>query len=133
LSYSLEDEKVVETVFSVSRGRTTTIRKIAMTSYTASKMGQLLDIVGASNPDPKARGPVVVEVRLWDGRIVSASYYNGPKFQKPDAESIYDIFYDVDPLVPLVDRLLQTGETFVTITGDDDMVCCLEWKITAGN
>ncbi len=93
-------------------------------------MGQLLDMVGASGPDPHDRGPVVVTANLWDGRKIQAAYYKGPKWQKPDAETYEDIFIDVAPLQAPVQRLLDTGESFVTITGSDDQVCCLEWCLT---
>lgn len=103
-----------------------------MVSYDAKTRGHLLDIVGASNPNSQARGPVVVTARLWDGRVVRATYYrDGPKYQHPDAEVKEDIFYKVAPLVPLVERLLATGESFVTVTGSSDTVCCLEWSIAA--
>jgi len=90
----------------------------------------LLDLVGASGPNPSYRGPKVVEATLWDGRKVSASYYKGPKETNPDARSRFDIFYDVEPLRPLVKHLLESGESFVTDTGSDDMVCTLEWSMT---
>lgn len=92
---------------------------------------QLLDMVAAGVSDSKAKGPVVVRATLWDGRIVEGSYHKGDKFQKPDAETIYDFFCDDEPLKPLVDRLLTDGESFVTVTGEDDMVCCLEWTISS--
>ncbi len=103
-----------------------------MQTYTATSVAQLLDIVGASNPNPDDPGPVVVQVRLWDGRKVIASYYDGPKYHDPDAKVREDLFYELDILVPLVDRLLETGESFVTFTGSHDMVCCLEWSIAEG-
>lgn len=100
-----------------------------MKCYVVPTLQRLLDIVGASGPDPKDPGPVVVEARLEDGRIMQAAYYKGPKWENPDAESDYDFFIDVEPLRPLVVRLLETGESFVTLTGGDDMVCCLEWSM----
>ena len=54
-----------------------------MVKYTAQQIGQLIDIVGASCPDPQFSGPQVVEVTLLDGRMVGAFYYNGPKFETP--------------------------------------------------
>jgi hypothetical protein len=96
----------------------------------ARSKAQLLDIVGASNPNPSHPGPVVVAVRLWDGRLVRASYYgNGPKYMTPDAETRSGIFFDIAPLVPLVERLLESGESFVTVTGTHDDVYCLEWSM----
>ncbi|PLX28815.1 hypothetical protein C0581_00790 [Candidatus Parcubacteria bacterium] len=100
-----------------------------MRTYDIANKAQLLDLVGASCPDPSFTGPKVVEATIWDGRKVSASYYRGKKWETPDAETSYDIFYDVKPLVPFVERMLDSGESFVTITGEDDMVCCLEWSI----
>jgi len=89
----------------------------------------LIGLVAASLTDPKDRGPKVVEATLWDGRIVSATYYRGPKFRSPDAESRHEIFYDMGPIIPLVDKLLEDGESFVTVTGSHDTVCSLEWSI----
>ncbi len=100
-----------------------------MQTYRIETKAQLLDLVGASGPDPSDRGPKVVYATLWDGRVVSASYYKGDKWQKPDAETDDDIFYDVEPLVPFVERMLEAGEPFVTITGTSDTVCALEWSI----
>lgn len=100
-----------------------------MRTHRIESMGQLLDIVGASGPDGSLRGPKVVRITLWDGRAISASYYKGPKYQHPDAETEGDVFWDLSPLIPLVERLLATGESFVTVTGTDDMVCALEWSI----
>lgn len=110
------------------------IRGGAMKNYGLIRtMNQLLDVVGASGPNPKDRGPVVVRATLWDGRTLEASYYTtrmGPKWQKPDAETNLDFFENVEPLRLPVQRMLDTGESFVTITGSHDEVCCLEWYLT---
>ena len=102
-----------------------------MIARTANSARDLLNIVADSNPDPGARGPVVVEVTLSDDHLVRASYYSGPKFQTPDAETKFHQFNDVAPLMPHVDRLLKTGQSFVTLTGESDSYCCLEWTIAA--
>lgn len=102
-----------------------------MLSYTIGNVNHLLDLVGASNPNPSNPGPTVIEAKIWDGRIVRADYYHGSKYFKPDAEVRTDIFYDLTPLEPLVDCMLKKGCSFVTITGTHDMVCCLEWSISS--
>ena len=92
----------------------------------------LLDIVGASGPDSQDRGPVVVRTTIWDGRLVSAAYYkDGPKRNSPDVETRGDVFWDTTSLEPFVDRLLDTGESFVTMTGSHDDICVLEWSISS--
>jgi hypothetical protein len=86
----------------------------------------LLDIIGASGPDPSDPGPVVVQIDLG-GKVIEASYYKGKK--DPDVVSRHDIFYDIKPLMPFLERMLFDEEDFVTETGSHDMVCTLEWTI----
>jgi hypothetical protein len=106
---------------------------VAVQTYVVKNFGTLLDVVGASNPDPSLSGPKVVEARLWDGRIVSARYYkSGPKWNAPDAQTSYDVFYELHQIRPLVEHLLEAGESFVTVTGTSDLVCALEWSISDG-
>lgn len=50
----------------------------------------LLDIIGASGPDPSDPGPVVVQIVLGDA-IIEASYYRGEK--DPDVVSRHDVFW----------------------------------------
>lgn len=94
-----------------------------------SGIPMLIDLVGAGNPNPRDNGPTVVTGNLWDGRVVTATYYRGPKYQNPDAETREDVFWDDGVLRPLVEKMLEKGESFVTVTGTDDAVCCLEWAI----
>jgi hypothetical protein len=86
----------------------------------------LLDIIGASGPDPSDPGPVVVQIDFGDQKI-EASYYRGEK--DPDVVSRHDYFIDVKPLMPFLTRMLFDNEGFVTETGSHDMVCTLEWTI----
>lgn len=103
-----------------------------VTYHQISTKDELLDMIGAGNPNPLAIGPKVVEGTLWDGRKVSAAYYKkGPKWLHPDASTLEEIFMSLKPLVPLVDRLLENGKSFVTMMGASDTVCCLEWTIEA--
>ena len=53
----------------------------------------------------------------------------GRSSRPPDAENRDDVFIDESPLIPLIERLLEAGESFVTITGTHDMVCALEWRM----
>lgn len=104
-----------------------------MTKYDASKVSELVNAVGIHNPNPHAHGPVVVEVNLWDGRVVRGSYYSGSKYLNPDAQTIRESFRaDDDPrLQELSERLLESGENFVTQTGSHDDLCTLEWTIAS--
>lgn len=99
-----------------------------MQTYNASSMNELLEIIGASGPDPSDRGPVVVRVMLEDGRIIEARYYRCEESEL-DARTKYDVFFDVEPLIPFVEKLLSEGKSFVTETGTHDMVCTLKWTI----
>jgi len=103
-----------------------------LAQYHARTLEQLLAIVAGGNPDPHERGPVVLVINVWDGRTIVADYYHhsGPKYQNPDERTNYEYFPDPNQLRGLVERLLATGKSFVTQTGDDDMVCTLQWCIT---
>lgn len=103
-------------------------REVILQTHRAENPRIAAYFVGGGNPDPKDKGPVVVEITM-DGNIIRGSYYKGPKFQTPDAETLNDEFDGIDELLPLVERLLASGESFVTVTGEDDMVCALEWTI----
>ena len=90
----------------------------------------LLDMVAAGSLDPSDPGPVVLRINLWDGRVIEARYCRDErKFHNPDAETMEDVFIDEIPLVPLVQKLLEDRTPFVTLTGTDDMVCCIEWVL----
>ena len=88
---------------------------------------QLIDAIGAGNSDPQAKGPVVVILKLWDGRIVTGSYYRGD--EKPDVTGPEDIIWDNEKLNPFVEKVLRDGSGFITETGSDDTVCTLKWQI----
>lgn len=95
-----------------------------------TRQEELLELVCESCSDPALRGPVVARATLWNGRVVTATYCpNGPKRQHPDAQTRESAFSNPEPLRPLIDRLLLTNQSFVTVTGTDDMVCVLEWTI----
>ena len=74
----------------------------------------------------------VKKVRLWNELVVvGRSYARGPKVEAPDARTPYDLFYHRQPIEVLVDRLLETGEAFVTYAGDATGFVRLEWTISA--
>ncbi|HDL74912.1 MAG TPA: hypothetical protein ENH06_00810 [bacterium] len=106
-----------------------------MEEYDIKNKAQLLDLIGAGVTNPKESGPVVIKAKIWDGRIVRAIFktkiekIDGKKYMVGDVEIYDDIFFDLKPLVPFVDKMLSTGESFFTVTGTDDMVCSLQWTI----
>ena len=97
----------------------------------ADDMGQLLDIIGAGSFNDK--GPIVVEVEVWNGKKIEAVYANKPnqKFLVGDVETNFDIFVDVNPIRNFVQRLFETGKSFFAVYGSDDSVCSLEWRIAS--
>lgn len=74
-------------------------------------------------------GPIVFKGILRDGREVRGTYYAGPKFSNPDAETLDEFFVDLAPLMPLVDKLLETQESFVVLGGLGTAIYCIEWSI----
>ena len=91
-------------------------------------LAHLVDAVGTGGPDdPKASGLNVINLQLWDGRTVLGSYYNGDK--KPDIISEFDIILDDYALELFIRRMLEEGLSFITETGEDDLVCTLKWEI----
>lgn len=88
---------------------------------------QLVDAIG-TGCSPDAKGPVVLKYKLWDGRIVTASYNRENK----DADDHFDetVVFDEERLNVLAAKLLS-GESFVIDTGTDDQFCSLEWAIRA--
>lgn len=92
---------------------------------TANDLGALVYLV--SQWWPSLDGPILVRILLWDGRVVTASYYQGER--SPDALSLEGGFRKSDELELLINRLLEEGTPFVTETGSDDQVCTLEWTI----
>ncbi|MCX6784737.1 MAG: hypothetical protein NTV81_02255, partial [Candidatus Komeilibacteria bacterium] len=99
-----------------------------MKSYDCSSYRRLIDIIAAGNPDDRSSGSVVALVRLWDGRVVRGSYYEGSK--KADVETPEAIFIDSTPLHSFIEALLQSGTSFVVMMGSSDDTCCLEWTIS---
>ncbi|MDD5489394.1 MAG: hypothetical protein PHP25_01790 [Candidatus Moranbacteria bacterium] len=97
-----------------------------------SSLIQLIDVIGAGNPNPSASGPVVVEIELQGeigmSRTVIGSYYEGEK--KPDVTARTDYIADDEALRPFIQKLITRGESFITETGSSDMVCTLEWTIS---
>ncbi|OIO19029.1 MAG: hypothetical protein CO029_04045 [Candidatus Magasanikbacteria bacterium CG_4_9_14_0_2_um_filter_41_10] len=98
----------------------------------AENIEDLLEAIGTCRPSPASEGPTVVKILLSDGRCIVGSYYvGGPKFQKPDGETVLPVFlYDyLSWFLPLAIRLLIEGTPFVTKTDADDLTCVLEWTI----
>lgn len=93
----------------------------------AANLGDVVQAVGDGNQRPEYSGENVVEVTLWDGRKVVANYHEGQG--KIDAKSSYDFFLNDLPLESLVERLINEGTPFITQTGEDDLVCILQWTI----
>jgi len=96
-----------------------------MKKYQTSSIGQIIDAIGASGPDPSAFGPEVVEI-TWENKTITGSYYKGKKY--PDVISKEDVIFDDAALRPYVELLLSERKSFVTETGTHDMVCTLIWE-----
>ncbi len=92
----------------------------------AQSLEALIDRISAGS-DPKEKGPEVARITLWDGRIVTGSYYHGKK--RPDMTVRTEIIWDDEKLKPLVHALLSTRKQFITSTGSHDTVCTLRWAI----
>jgi len=79
---------------------------------TADDMRQLLDIIGAGSFNDE--GPIVVVVKVWNGKKIEAVYANKPnqEFLVGDVETDFDIFVDINPIrdfvAPCNSRLLKT-------------------------
>lgn len=102
-----------------------------MEKHQAQNAEEVAKIVGLSNQNPSAKGPVVIEVSLWDNRKVTAAYYHEKaKWNSPDAETDEEIFPDITEIKPLVMNLLENSVSFVTMTGAHNKVCSLEWTIS---
>ncbi|HBB38311.1 MAG TPA: hypothetical protein DEP63_02675 [Candidatus Magasanikbacteria bacterium] len=101
--------------------------------FKVDSVDQLLVAIGTCRPSPQSEGPVVVKIEFPDGRTIVGAYYDvgGPKFHRPDAETVFQVFLDefLGWFTPLVTRLLIEGVTFVTKTDSDGMTCVLEWSI----
>lgn len=93
---------------------------------------ELAKEIGAGAPHLQERGPVVSVINIWTCQTVVGSWYpdEGPTCKQPDAITNLDHFRDHAKLLPFVERLLETGQSFVAQTGDDGQVCTLEWTIT---
>ncbi len=106
-----------------------------MKKYNIVNKDQLLDLIAAGVINPKEKGPVVIEAKIWDGRTVIGTFKtktektDGREYMVGDVETREDIFLDESPLIPFVDNMLSTRASFFTVTGTDDMVCSLEWTI----
>lgn len=100
-----------------------------MERYQANSVPQLIDFIGAGNPDSSFSGPVVAEIVLWDKRVVRASYYHG-SYETADISVNDSVIMDDDVLAPFVLRLLSSGESFRVLTGESDETCFLEWTIS---
>lgn len=98
-----------------------------MERRTVIDAAQLIDVVGAGNPDPHDSGPVVVEVTLWDGRIVQATYYKG-KLQ-PHIDFPTTVITDDSILTGPVNMLLNEGRGFIARGGKSDDTYELLWSI----
>jgi hypothetical protein len=100
------------------------------TEHRAVNIEELLDAIGAGVSDPSYSGKDPVAITLWDGRRVVANFHQCDESEL-DARTICDVFLDITELRPLVDRLLSEGKSFITETGEDDMLCTLIWTIAA--
>jgi len=97
------------------------------------RVAQLIDAVGAGCFDPRDSGPVVVRCELWDGRVVIASYYRRQESEVADIDWYGgDVITDDTVIRPFVEKLLESGTSFVTEVGSSDMVCTLKWELFAG-
>lgn len=95
-------------------------------TYTAADADELLDIVGAGNPDPTNNREVIAFVTLWDGRKITASYPLTKRI--PDVETNDPVIYENNVLRPFVDRLLNEEVPIVIKTGTDENECTLVWQ-----
>ncbi|MFC1687603.1 hypothetical protein ACFL0L_03420 [Patescibacteria group bacterium] len=98
-----------------------------MERHTVIDSSQLMDIIGAGNPDPGDPGPIMVEVTLWDGRIARATYYKGSN--EPDVDSPSTVMTDLSPLNNPVNALLNDGTSFVIRMGQSDDTVVFEWTV----
>lgn len=92
-------------------------------------VGDLVNLITMSGPDPDEPGPLVAQGVLWDGRQVKATYFRGSEWdievttytiQGEDEERLYRL---------VLDLLSKNKSSITTSTGHGDMVCNLEWTI----
>ena len=94
-----------------------------------NNQAELVDVIGVGSSDPKDPGSTVVELSLWNGLIVTSSYYRAEESEL-DVVSPADVIYDDEKLQLFVEKLLNEGRPIVTETGSHDMVCTLKWEIS---
>ena len=105
-----------------------------MKSYNVTSMNEILDIIGAGCIDLSDHGPVVTRIDTWFGVSILGRYGIKPtegKFLVGDVETKEDIFFEIELLRPFLQKLLDTGKSFFTVTGTHDMVCSLEWCLVS--
>jgi hypothetical protein len=101
-----------------------------MRTYNAACMPELIDIIGAGNPDVTCTGPVVIQVKLWDGRAIEAVYGSKPgELLCGDIETTDEVVMDDVLIGKYIDRLMTKGEHFFVVTGSSDTTCSLEWRL----
>ena len=89
-------------------------------------LDHLVEIVALGYAVPTDRGPVVVTVFMGKERVVQAAYERG---EEADATTREVRFKDTAVLRPLVEKLVEQGKSFTTLTGGDDLSCRLKWTI----
>ena len=101
-----------------------------MKVFTLHETQRIIDAIGAGNHDRNLAGPTVVRINLMDGRVIRGNYH---KCEEKDLDVVNhqsDVIWDDDALRPFVERLLSSGQSFVTETGSHDTVCTLQWTIS---
>ncbi|MBU0598141.1 hypothetical protein KKF61_04050 [Patescibacteria group bacterium] len=98
-----------------------------MEIHHASSVAEVIDIIGAGNPDPSSWGPDLVEIKLSTGDIITGSYYKGSK--TPDIDYPITILPNSVLLGPVA-NLVKDGEDIIILSGRSDDTCRMIWKIT---
>ena len=93
------------------------------------RIARVIDAVGAGCFDPHDRGPVVVQIKLWDGRTVEGAYHRCEESELNVVDHEGDLIWDDNALRPFVEKLIAEKTPFVTETGSDDMMCTIRWTI----
>jgi hypothetical protein len=87
-----------------------------MVTFKVRNLDELVDAICGGNNNPHDLDFVTIEIRLWDGRIVTGLRYHDVEIPNISADEDYLPRVSVKLFVL---RMLSTGESFITKTGVD--------------
>lgn len=99
---------------------------------TINNINQLIDRIGAGNPDPDNSGYQDLVRLIWapDGRIITARYC-GEDFSTADIDVKVDPIDDDEIIRPHAEALLRDGKPIKVLMGGSDDTVFMEWTISS--